>query len=418
MNNVTPNSPNISNQRIESIDALRGIIILLMIFVNDIAGVSDAPQWMKHLPVATDGMTFADWVFPAFLFMVGMAIPFSVGKRLDLGESMLQTWKHILTRTIGLLVIGVFMANAGSLSKDEGINLHIFNLIMYAGVILVWSVLPGVSKSNKYLNFGIKFIGILILTYCGFLFKINSQLSLIQMETDWWGIIGLIGWAYFVACIFYIPMRRQLSGIIGAMAFLYCIYVADKSGYFSNLSFILNWIDIGKFLGTHSAIVVSGIALGMILKPDSPIKTHKSRLWWAFWYGVGLATAGSMINQLATTNKIFILDKDLATPSWGLWSSAFTAWLFVIIYWLMDVKGVKGWTKIVGSAGSNSLFAYILSPIFYSIFAMLTIVLNSFDFYAQLGSKFEIGFFRSVIFAFSIIWIAGFLRKKGLWLRL
>ena len=52
--------------RIASVDALRGLVITLMIFVNDLAGVANAPAWMKHIqPHDADGMTFVDVVFPA-----------------------------------------------------------------------------------------------------------------------------------------------------------------------------------------------------------------------------------------------------------------------------------------------------------------------------------------------------------------
>ena len=54
-------------RRILSIDAFRGITILVMVFVNELAGIRDMPQWMKHVPADADAMTFVDVVFPAFL---------------------------------------------------------------------------------------------------------------------------------------------------------------------------------------------------------------------------------------------------------------------------------------------------------------------------------------------------------------
>ena len=71
------------SNRILSIDIFRGLTIFLMVFVNDLAGVSDIPAWMKHVPADFDGMTFVDVVFPAFLFIVGMAVPFAVKNRLE-----------------------------------------------------------------------------------------------------------------------------------------------------------------------------------------------------------------------------------------------------------------------------------------------------------------------------------------------
>jgi predicted acyltransferase len=156
----------------------------------------------------------------------------------------------------------------------------------------------------------------------------------------------------------------------------------------------------------------------MILTSDSPIKTHDARIRWAFWYSVALAAAGSMIHQLSNVNNIFIINKVQATPSWGLWSSAFTIWIFIIIYWLIDIRGWKGWTKIVELAGNNALFAYILAPIFYAIFELIALAMNGFNFYNYLGTSFISGFFRAIFFSFAMIWLAGYLRKKGFWLKL
>src|SRR5213075_3415484 len=87
------------SERIASIDALRGLVMFTMIFVNDIAGVSNdiVPAWMKHYH-GKSGMTFVDLVFPAFLFIVGMSIPFALGSRLQKGEPLWKTVAHVLLR--------------------------------------------------------------------------------------------------------------------------------------------------------------------------------------------------------------------------------------------------------------------------------------------------------------------------------
>src|SRR5437867_2108929 len=83
--------PGAESTRVYSVDVLRGLTILVMMFVNDLHSVKGAPVWMKHIhPSDSDGMTFVDVVFPAFLFIVGMSIPFAIGRRLERGERPAQ----------------------------------------------------------------------------------------------------------------------------------------------------------------------------------------------------------------------------------------------------------------------------------------------------------------------------------------
>lgn len=60
-----------STSRLKSIDILRALTMLLMIFVNDLWSLSAIPGWLEHKPADFDGMGLADVVFPAFLFYCG-----------------------------------------------------------------------------------------------------------------------------------------------------------------------------------------------------------------------------------------------------------------------------------------------------------------------------------------------------------
>src|SRR6476620_6310403 len=115
----------LSKQRILSIDALRGITILVMIFVNELAGMRDIPPWMKHMPADADAMSFVDVVFPAFLFIVGMSIPFATNKRLAKGDGFFKLQEHILFRTLGLLVLGFFLVNAEGGFDESAMGMRI-----------------------------------------------------------------------------------------------------------------------------------------------------------------------------------------------------------------------------------------------------------------------------------------------------
>lgn len=404
--------------RILSIDVLRGLTILVMIFVNDVAGVKGAPSWIKHFyPYEADGMTFVDVVFPAFLFIVGMAIPFALGRRLDRGESAIKVWKHILIRTLGLLVIGVFMVNGYSVSDKGRMNPHLWTFLMYLGVILVWNAQPREPEPGRKIYRGFRWAGILLLIVLAFLYRGGGEKRLIEMRPQWWGILGLIGWAYLVACAAYMFLRKNTAGMMGVTALLYCVFMADRAGFFSGFP-LDRWVDFGSMLGSQAAITVSGVVLGLVLSPDSPAKTHCARIRWAFFYSWGMALAGRLLYSLHDIHDMFIVNKNAATAPWCLYSSAVTVWVWMVIYYVMDVKGLTKWSALLHPAGENPLFAYILQPMMYAGFSLLALILGGFDFYAFLGNNFSVGFFRAILFTFGVTWSTGALKRAGLHLKL
>ena len=128
--------------RISSIDIMRGLTLVLMLFVNDL-NMDIAPAWLGHRAAEFDGMGLADWVFPGFLFIVGMAIPFAFSKRFSSGQSLHDISKHILTRSLSLIAIGVLMLNSGRVNPElTGISKNLWAILMYLGVFLYWNDYP------------------------------------------------------------------------------------------------------------------------------------------------------------------------------------------------------------------------------------------------------------------------------------
>ncbi len=119
-----PTTGNAATPRVGSVDLVRGVTILAMLFVNDVAGVRGVPPWMKHIePSTADGLTFVDVVFPAFLFIVGLSLPVAALERrmAEVGRGW-RLWRHILAHTLGLLIIGVLMVNTESLAESGPIS--------------------------------------------------------------------------------------------------------------------------------------------------------------------------------------------------------------------------------------------------------------------------------------------------------
>jgi hypothetical protein len=145
---------------------------------------------------------------------------------------------------------------------------------------------------------------------------------------------------------------------------------------------------------------------------------HIYILKWAFGFSLSLFLGGLLLHELKDIHVMFIISKNPGTVPWGLISSAFTIWIWMVIYWLIDIKGFKTWTIILKPAGANPLFAYILAPIAITCFALLAYLSGGFNLYMWLGQTFYIGLFRAVLLAFSVTWLTGYLSAKGLQLKL
>src|SRR5580698_10055455 len=111
-----------TSTRVLSIDIFRGITMAVMIFVNDLDSVHGLSKWTYHMPSNVDAMTYVDMVFPAFLFIVGMALPIAVKQRLRRNPSIALLWLHVVLRAAGLLVLGLILANA---DQGDAVRMHI-----------------------------------------------------------------------------------------------------------------------------------------------------------------------------------------------------------------------------------------------------------------------------------------------------
>nr|MBI1232146.1 DUF1624 domain-containing protein [Cytophagales bacterium] len=80
--NLGPHVSQGSIRKLVSIDVFRGLTMLLLIFGNDLWTIRDVPQRLGHVSSGVDGMVLADVVFPMFLFIVGLSIPFALERRL------------------------------------------------------------------------------------------------------------------------------------------------------------------------------------------------------------------------------------------------------------------------------------------------------------------------------------------------
>jgi len=343
--------------RISSIDIMRGLTLVLMLFVNDL-NMSVAPAWIGHRAAEFDGMGLADWVFPGFLFIVGMAIPFAFSKRLSAGQSTYDLSRHIVTRSVSLIIIGVLMLNSGRVNPElTGISKNLWAILMYIAIFLFWNDYP--DKENKFFTItGLKLLSLAIFVFLVFKFrsgKIEENNG--SLITSWWGILGLIGWAYLVSAFTYVLCRDSIfKTTLVAVFFL----IMNMLSSWKLLGFLDPFKSIFGVIigGNNPLIVLTGMIAGLII---IKIPSNEFRKIILVFTGLGVLylISGFFLRRW------FIISKIQATPSWGMICSGISMLVFILLYWIADVKGKIRWAEFLRPAGENSLTTYIAPDIIY-----------------------------------------------------
>ncbi len=392
----------LTNQRVLSIDVFRGITILTMIFVNELAAVRDIPAWMKHMPKDADAMSFVDVVFPAFLFIVGMSIPFAINNRFAKGSSFIQLQQHILFRTLGLLVLGFFMVNAEG-GYDEhamGIPISLWALLFFAAVILIWKVY---YTAKKTLVLILRIIGFIVLIVLAVIYRgKNGQ----YISPHWWGILGLIGWAYFFSCVFYQVFRGNKYLLLVMVAVCVFLYSFNKIPIDQHPQWMHSMGQVERD-SAHTSIVLCGVVLSLIFFNQAKPVAARKRFLEGFAFALLLFVAGYFLRPLFKISKVY------ATPTWCLYSAAICTLLFMFLYWLVDIRKFQRWTKFFKPAASNPLMTYIIPDIIYYLTALAGVSLL--PVYLRYGWP---GLLWSVFFAFIVMGIASMLNQAKLRLQL
>ena len=382
-----------------------------MLYVNDVAGVRGIPWWMHHYhPDTANGMTFVDWVFGGFLFIVGVSIPLAFANRLARGESTPRLMLHVLTRTFGLLLLGVFMVNYEHIDVARmGWPRGLWPFLMYlCGIFAFLAPLPPRWRKLGMILRVIGFGGLMVLAFC---FR-NQKGE--RMQPEWWGILGLIGWAYLTASVLYLLFRRWREALVACTALLVGIFLFDRTGFFDKpwcttnlpwLSWLHDYLNFGILFGTHAAIAMAGVVLATFLQDAS--MTPRRRLAAALLWGVGLAIGAVLIYPL------FGINKNDATPSWALICAAVTCWLWIMLSIPIDLAHVERPLNFFIRGGQNVLLAYLMAPLFAAFRSLIGLKV-----YDNLGATPGVGIVRSLLLASVILFLAGYLKDRGVRLKL
>lgn len=392
--------------RIASIDILRALTMVLMIFVNDLGSLKDIPEWLGHVERGVDGIGLSDVVFPAFLFIVGLSLPFAVNNRRKKGDTDLQLVIHALLRTVALLVMGVFLVNGETFNAEaSGMARYLWNPLCCLSFILIWNRYPDNSKKTFW--YILKGIGIVTLIVFAFIYRGGGEegKDVYRFSPQWWGILGLIGWAYLASSMITIFAKNRFMPLLIGWAFFCILSMVMKAQIIprGTLSLIPGAISGGTLAGlTMGGVLASWVFIYYRERKDNKTMTI-----------VFTVAVTSLIILSVLTRPYWGLAKLGATPAWLFLCSAFTLGTFMIIYWIADVKGKSNWFNLIKPAGTDTLLTYLM-PFFAGL--ILRRILNIQ--YPEWVITGGVGLLKCLLFALLCVASTRLLNKAGVRLKL
>jgi len=341
-------------RRFLSVDIFRGLNILLMIFVNNLAEVRGLPWWMYHRG-DVNGMTFVDMVFPGFLFLMGISIPLALDARVARGQSKATIWAHVATRSLSLLVLGLFIANASHVdARYTHMSAGWWTVLGFLGVALGWMRYPGEEK-RKSLYQAIRYSGFAMMAVLFVLFRRSTPEGQPgRLDFSYWEILGLLGWAYLLISTLYLLIGKRFKILVAVFAALVAINVLSTLGW-------LNWMDTGPlrwnpFEAGLSSLAMAGVLAAFVIAANTIARSFREKAQWILGAAAMLFVIGFALQPLG-------ISKNRDTPTWCLYCTAANLLIALLLYWLADVKGWSTWANFAKPAGENPLLAYILAYI-------------------------------------------------------
>ena len=312
----SPASTTSKSKRLVSLDAFRGLTVVLMLIVNNLALDTFTPDAFTHAGW-NQGLRLADYVFPWFLLCVGLSVPFSFASFKKRG---LPSWRYdlkILGRAVGLIVLGC-MINA-AISRQVVFTLGVLQLIGIAYLLAAYAYeLPAFRRG-------------LIASFM------------------------LIGYGLAIK---FLPIPGAKAG-----TFTESVNFIDHI----NRAYLLPFNLDGLFssIPTAALMIYAGLVGDGLMSPQLD---HLKRMVLMLTVGVAMVGAGWAVNTVLPYNK------PVWTPSYLLLTGGAGILLLCAFYLFTDALKWNKWPYLLLVFGSNAILAYVL-PVFCKvmIFSVWTI---------------------------------------------
>ncbi len=255
-------------------------------------------RWFEH--VEWTGAVFWDLVQPAFMFMVGVAMPFALAKRTELGATSRQNFSHVALRALKLVLLSQFLISA----SDGRMSFQLINVLAQIAF-------------TYFLTF--------VILQMRPRYQITAAVLLLGLHTGLFFMFpGPDG-----------PFSKQ--GNVGAVIDK-ALLGRNYSGYYVTINFI-----------SSTVTTLFGAWTGMLLRSARP-RSAKIKILAA---GMGISFAGGLL-----LSPVVPIVKRIWTASFTLYSTGWVLAMMIGFIFLIEVWGLRRIVFPLLVVGANSIFIY------------------------------------------------------------
>lgn len=295
-----------------ALDAFRGFIMVMLVSAGfGLAALAKRNPAYSGLAAQFEHMdwewiAFWDLIQPAFMFIVGAAMPFALARRAEQGATKSQIFRHVAARSLRLILMSQILM---SISRGR-MHFQLINVLAQIGITY--------------------FLCYLIM----------------QLRFRWQALIAALilagHWALFVAFPGtegpFMSKTTNIGAVIDAW-----VFGKVNPGYWATINFI-----------TSTVTTLFGVWAGQLLRSGKPHgQTMRILALWA----VGCLALGLAIHPW---NPII---KRICTTSFTLYSGGWVLLMLLFFYWVVEVKGWRRWTFPLIVVGANPIFIYSLDMV-------------------------------------------------------
>ncbi len=332
--------------RLTSLDAYRGFIMLAMVsggfgFAKVAQSFPDSRLWQflgcefEHVPWT--GCAFWDLIQPSFMFMVGVALPYSFASRKAKGHGPWRNAGHVLWRSLALVALGVFLSSNGS--RYTQTNFTFVNVLTQIGL-------------------GYAFVYLLLGR--GWKVQLGAVAAILVGYWLFFALWPTPGPDFDYAAVgvkhpgevmdgFFAHWNKNSNAAAAFDAWFLNLFPRPKPFAFNEGGYAtLNFVP-------SMATMIFGLMAGEFLR--GPRSAKEKLLWLA---GAGLLCLGI---GLALNYTLCPSVKRIWTPSWAVFSTGWTLLILAAFFGVIDVAGWKAWTLPLVVVGMNSIAMYCMSQL-------------------------------------------------------